>query len=148
MGRIVIVLFALSLFACSPSFLLKRSERLKKRAIERGAKIERDTVWRTTPVFIKGPSATFPLLLKPSFIGQTRYVLKDTIMWRNKIKVEIRDNYINVECPDSTATIRTPTVINENVSAGYTWWDLVKAGIFGTVLGALAVVLARIVGKR
>lgn len=137
-----IILLVMVMSSCSPSNLLKRSERLKNRAIERGALVTRDTIWNTQVIKLKGPEGKLPLniLLNPKFKTYNN-VFKDTIIWKNRIKIEFRDKFVNVDCPDSVTTIKTPAIINEKISAGYTWWDLLKAGLLGAVLSGLSLML-------
>lgn len=145
-GEIAIILLTLMLIAigmssCGPAWHLQRSEHHLQRAIDKGAKVKKDTV----TFHFKSPEIKFNTTLEPIWIdGAPIPLWKDTLLTEDKktgakIKAKITQD---TNCPDSCNQIKTVylaaevppqdqsvDVPCETVKAGYTKWDLIIFGL-------------------
>jgi len=128
--------------ACSPAWHLQRIKHHMNKAEEKGASIKTDTTYKTIVFDVKGAKTSFdlgPTIIhrKDGVVG--RYILKDTVIYKDRIKTEIRDNTVFVECPDEQVEEKVPVAVNTEIKAGYTKWQygtaIVGGILFGLVLG-------------
>jgi len=130
------ILILILLTSCGPAAYLKRAERSIAKAKEKGAKVKTDTTFHTFK--IEGAKGQFDLgdiILQRKDNVHERPILKDTVIYKDRIRTEIKDNKIFVECPDEEKEV--PVAVTTEISAGYTVWDLIKIALFGAVVGFL-----------
>lgn len=125
----------IALFSCGPTYNLKQAKKHLIKAEQKGAKIDRDTIYKD---IITERSVTDTLV---KFIEVNRIftdTLKiETTKWKTLTKFDkvTRTVFQKVECkPD---TIRVPIEVRTNISAGYSGWQLLGMILFGLVVGAL-----------
>jgi len=120
--------------SCGASHYLKKAERSIAKAKEKGAVVKTDTTFHTFK--IEGAKGQFDLgdiVLNRKDNIHERPILKDTVIYKDRIRTEIKDNKIFVECPDEEKEV--PVAVTTEISAGYTVWDLIKMALFGAVVG-------------
>lgn len=135
------------LVGCSPAWHLKKAKEHLKKAEIKGAAITADTVFQTKTFKVEGASATFNL--GPSILHRkdgvtNKYILKDTVIYKDRIKTVIKDNVITIDCPDEEIKEEIPVAINTEIKAGYTKWQYGTAIVGGIILG---LVIGFILGK-
>lgn len=144
MSRIIaltaIVVWGVFAINCSP---LKRAQRLINKAVANGAKVNRDTTY--APVQFTAPAMTFQTKLDKWKWGDTLYVrgVNGEARVITKIvqrpgKVE-RDTIIKVECPEQQVKTTTPIAVDTEISAGYTFWNLLFWFFVGLITGGSVV---------
>jgi len=137
MPKITILLFFVVLFSygCGPAWHLKRSERHKLIAIQKGATIDRDTVWTEREVITK-------LIEKDtvftSLQGDTVYIQKEHLKIKY-VKIPGDSVFIEGACIPDTLKILVPTTVTEVVHAEKNWmnkwWMWLVAGfVVGIIL--------------
>lgn len=144
---IIVVILPVFLASCSASNRLKRAERLIAKAEANGAvwstKSKTDTVFRIDTVFVTG--GRFDTLVK--YTTDTITVTKDKIVTKVKVSPG-KTIYVETKCPDKIVVKKVPyTVthtITKTIKAGYSWFQLLLAGLFGLVVGYL---IGRILGR-
>jgi len=125
------------LSGCSAKFHLKQSERHKMIAIQKGALIERDTIWTEKEVITK-------LIEKDtvftSLLGDTVYIQKEKLKIKY-VKIPGDSVFIEGACVPDTLKILIPTTVTEIVHAPkpkITWWMYLIAGFaIGIILALL-----------
>ena len=134
----------LIMFGCGPTYYLKRSETNLKKAIEKGATVKSDTTYAKRTFSFKG--AETKLSLTPYILRKdgTKVVYKDTIIFKDKIKLQFKDNFIQVDCPPDTVTVEVPVSVDNQIKAGYTGWYVAKTAIAFSVF---ALVVGFLLGK-
>lgn len=132
--RYIIILILLT--SCGPAAYLKRAERSIAKAKEKGAVVKSDTTFHTFKVEgAKGEFNLGDIVLNRKDFTRDRLVLKDTVIYKDKIKIKVEKEKIQVECPDVKEKV--PVVIDTKISAGYTTWDLIKLSIVVLIVGFL-----------
>jgi len=134
MNKATFLLFLFLLSACGPKWHLKRSERHKMIAIQKGALISRDTIWTEKEVITK-------LIEKDtvftSLQGDTVYIQKEHLKIKY-VKIPGDSVFIEGACIPDTLKILVPTTITEVVNAQKSWmsfwWLFLLAGIFVGVI--------------
>jgi len=121
---------------------LKRANKLIAQAEQLGAKWHSDTV--KTKFKFEGAKASFNwnVVLNRKESTRDRVVLKDTVLYINKIKVEKRDSLIYIECPEVEGEVAT--AINKEIKTGLGILTVVQWSVLALLIGA---VLARILWK-
>ena len=128
---LILILAGALLASCGPVAKLRRAERLIAEAEAKGAKWHSDTVYKEIPLII--PQVRTDTVLRVSQ-GDTVFVAKD----RLKIKfVRLPGDSVFIEgkCESDTVKIEVPVSVTKTISAGYSLWQLILAGLFGVVLG-------------
>lgn len=130
------------LSSCSPAWHLQRVQHHIKKAEEKGAVIKSDTTYKVLKFDLRGAKTSFnlgPTILHRKDGVVNNLILKDTIIYKDRIKTEIRDNTIFVECPDEVKEVKVPVAVDNTITAGYTKWQYgtaIAGGIiFGLVIG-------------
>jgi hypothetical protein len=138
------LLILVLLSSCGPTWHLQQAKKHIKKAEQKGANIVADTTYKKIKFEIDGPKTSFslgPTVLQRKDGVVNRYVLKDTIIYKDRIKTEIRDNTVYVECPDQEKEVEVPVAVDTTIKAGYTKWQLISnaigAGLFMFVVGFL-----------
>lgn len=133
-----ILILSILLAGCGPSHYLKKAERALKKAELKGATINRDTVWTTVKLTAPGASVKW----EPRAVSSgTMVFIKDSII----TKVIFRDSpgeapdtvEVATDCPDMEVETNVPTVINTDIEAGYSLWDLIILSIICLAVGAI-----------
>jgi len=116
-ATILTLLFLLS--GCSANWHLKRSERHKLIAIQKGALIQHDTVWTEKEVITK-------LIEKDtvftSLQGDTVYIQKEHLKIKY-VKIPGDSVFIEGACVPDTLKILVPTTVTEVVHAEKNWMN-------------------------
>lgn len=120
------VLFVI-LSGCGPSFYLKKAERALNKAEQLGAKVTADTVYKNIEVIT--PKIEFDTVLRQVNFRDTITVTKDNVITRLKINTVTKEIFVHTECPPDTVRIKVPIIVNKEIKAGATTWDLVIGGI-------------------
>lgn len=132
--KYIIILILLT--SCGPAAYLKRAERSIAKAKEKGAVVKSDTTFHTFKVEgAKGEFNLGDIIFQRKDNVHERPILKDTIIYKDRIKIKVEKEKIFVECPDVKEEV--PVAINTNISAGYTNWDLIKLALVALIVGFL-----------
>lgn len=130
------ILILLLMTSCGATHYLKKAERSLKKAEQLGATVKRDTTM--VKLRVDGPSADFKLgdiVFQRSEFSYERPVLKDTIIYKNKIKLQVKDSLVYVDCPEIEKEV--PVAVNTEISSGHSTWDLVILAIVALVVGCV-----------
>lgn len=120
---LAIILLWLIATACGPAWHLQRAQ-------EKGAKIDHDTSMLRVRFHHKGPEGS--LDLSPLFKrggANTRWLLKDTLIYKDSIRWEVKNNVVKADCPDVEEVKAVPCVTTTTISAGFTKWQMIGAVI-------------------
>lgn len=137
MKNLILIVLLLST-GCSSTWHLRKAQLHMDRAKQKGAQIESDTVYKKLRFIINGPSTSInltPLIGKTNIPG--RSFIKDTIIYKDRIRVEFKDREIKVVCPDEDKEIKTPVAVNTQIKSGFTLWNLISTGFILFVIGFL-----------
>lgn len=126
MKRLILLLLLLT--SCSP-------EKLLQMAVKKGAKVQTDTVFQDviTERTITDTVTRFQTVNRIF----TDTITTETIRWKSRLRIDTltRTIFQQVECkPD---TIRVAAAFNQDISAGFTTWQLIGSTL-GGILFALA----------
>jgi hypothetical protein len=141
--RITILLLTVLLLGCASNKAnrkLKRAERLTAQAIELGAKVTPDTVYKWRTVFIDSVRVDS---IFTSVVGDTVYLERE----RLKVKyVRLKGDsiFIRGECLADTVKIQVPVTVTKNIKTGISVLIVVQWSILAMIVG---VVLSRIFWK-
>lgn len=140
------LIFILLLSGCSltnqANRKLKRANKLIAQAEQLGVKWHSDTI--KTKFKFEGAKASFNwnMVLNRKESTRDRLVIKDTVLYINKIKVEKRDSLIYIECPEVVGEVAT--AITKEIKTGLGVLTVVQWSVLALLIGA---VLARIFWK-
>jgi len=139
----------LTLSSCGAAHHLKQAQKHINKAKALGADVKSDTTYIKRTVEFKGPKAAFdfgPMVLHRKDGIVNKYILKDTVVYKNKIKLitDTLTNTVYIECPDEKKDIEVPITVDTTIKAGYTKWKLFSS-IFGGII--FGVVVGFILGK-
>lgn len=135
----IIILLSIIIASCSAASQLRRAASLTNRAILSGASVKADTIYQSKPLTIEGRAASFVL----------PRVIRDTIIVREsnriKIKTVIKNDTIfqRVNCPDTTAVIKSTTSITNTITAPRQWLSIAVAFALGIALVLAVMLLSR-----
>ena len=125
--RTIVIILGFVLASCgSPQALLKR-------AIERGAKVTIDTVYRDIAVIV--PEVRHDSIFT-SLPGDTVTITKDRLQVKY-VKLAGEKVYIEGICLPDTVRVEVPVAVTTTIEAGYSWWDVLKWCLFTAVLVGL-----------
>lgn len=134
----------LLLGSCGPAWHLQKAEKHLLKAKEKGAKIESDTTFKTVKFNVVGPKATFdlgPILIHRKDGVVYVPILKDTVIYKDRIKLQIQRDSIEVDCPDEIKEVEVPVKVETKIQSGYTKWQygsaIVGGVLFGVIVGFL-----------
>lgn len=140
MKGLLLGLFLLT--GCSAAWNLQQAEKHIEKAKQKGADVKSDTTYTKLKFEWKGAKTTFdlgPTILQRKDGVVNKYILKDTVIYKDRIRTEIKDNTVYVECPDEKKEAVVPTAIDTTVSAGYTefqhWSQIVGYSIITLLVG-------------
>ena len=129
--------------SCGATHYLKKAERSIAKAKEKGATVKTDTTFHTFK--IEGTKGEFNLgdiVLNRTEFAYERPILKDTIIYKNKIKLQVKKETVYVECPEVIKEV--PVEVKTEISSGYGVWDIIKWCLFVLIVGFLLGKLIRI----
>lgn len=130
------ILIVLLLFGCASNKAnrkLKRAERLTQQAIELGAKVTSDTVYKWRTVFIDSVRVDS---IFTSVIGDTVYLERE----RLKVKyVRLKGDsiFIRGECLADTVKIQVPVTVTKEIKSGLGVLVVVQWSILALIVGAV-----------
>lgn len=143
MKKFIFLIFLLS--GCSAAKHLQWAKMHIEKAKAKGATVTADTVYAKRSFEIKGAKTTIdlgPTILQRKDGVVNKYILKDTVIYKDRIKTVIKDNTVYVECPDEKKDLDLPVAVNTEVSAGYTefqhWSQVVGYSIINLIIGIFA----------
>lgn len=121
------IFILLFIFGCSPAWHLQK-------AIEKGGEVKSDTAKINVTFKVRGPETSIDLasIFKVPK-EQIRYIVKDTVIFKDSIRIEWRDGEQIIKCPDKEETKTVPCVTTTTISAGYTKLQLIGS-TFGGIL--------------
>jgi hypothetical protein len=139
-----LLLMLLLVTGCGPAWHLQKAQKHIDKAKEKGADVASDTTFAKVKFDIVGAKTQFDL--GPTIISRqdgtvNKYIIKDTIVYQDRIKTIIKDNKIFVECPDEEMVKEVPVAVDTKLTAGYTKWQygtgIASGLLFGLVVGFL-----------
>lgn len=128
--------------SCGASWKLRRADKLINQAINSGAQIKRDTVYKDKIVNVPGPHTT---VTTP---GIDRIVKRDTTIYQDRIKIRELFRHdtlrIFVECPDSVMHVKEAVAVTEQIICPprSNFWKYIALAL-GCVVVLLAFLLRR-----
>ena len=134
----LLCILILVLSSCGPAWHLKEAKKHLQKAEALGASVRRDTIFKEIKFDIKGPNTTVDLgdiILHRKDGVEHRLILKDTIIYKDKIRIEVRDSVQYIECPDSLIVEKVPVIVDTDIKHGYTEWQYISAIIGGILFG-------------
>jgi hypothetical protein len=134
--KIKLTILILILSACGPAYNLKQAKKHLLKAESKGAKVERDTVYKEI-ITTKTVSDTVVKIRQIDKLFTDTLTI-ETTKWKTWTRIDTvtKKVFQMVECkPD---TIRVPIAIKTDIKAGYGGFQLFGMIIFGLVVGALA----------
>jgi len=140
MKYILIVLLLTGCASNKANRKLKRAEKLTEQAIELGAKVQVDTVYKWRTVFIDSVRVDS---IFTSIVGDTVYLERE----RLKVKyVRLKGDsiFIRGECLADTVKIQVPVTVTKEIKTGLSVLIVVQWSILALIIGA---VLSRIFWK-
>jgi len=141
MKKLLIILSAGFFVSCGPAWHLKKANQHIQKAKDKGATITSDTTKVKVAFNVPGAKTTFdlgPIVVNRRDGTQFVPVLKDTVIYKDRIKTIIKDNTVAVECPDEVKVVEVPVEVKHNISSGYTTWQVIRY-VLGGALFALVV---------
>lgn len=138
MKPLIFVCLFVALCSCGAQHKLSKAERLIKEAIDKGAKVKDDTVYKF--VRFKIPGIAFnTTLIAPNFSDTAYIVGKDSIQLKivriPPTKTEPEKIYIEADCPDHEETKKIPIGIDREIKAGYSLWEMIILAIASAAVG-------------
>lgn len=137
----LLILSSIFLVGCrGPVGLLRHAEKDIKRAIEKGADLKQDSTTIKKQFEIKGAKTAinFNTILgsKPLQQDGMKVFMKDTIIYKDRIKTEFKDKVLYIECPDEEGEVEVtvpdgPPIIK----AGYTTFEYIMGILGGFIFG-------------
>lgn len=140
--KIKLTILILILSACGPTYNLKQAKKHLLKAEAKGAKVDRDTVYKEIIVPKTVTDTVVKFIQFDKLFTDTLTI--ETTKWKTWTRIDTVNKkiYQQVECkPD---TIRVPISVHTDIKAGYSGWQIGGVIIFGLVVGAL---LGRILWK-
>lgn len=132
----LLILSSLLFIGCrGPVGLLRHAERDIKLAVEKGADLNQDSTTIKKKFEITGAktSINFNTLLgeKPLQQDGVKVFMKDTIIYKDRIKTEFKDKVLYIECPDEEGEVEVTVPDGfPIIKAGYTTFEYIM-GILG-----------------
>jgi hypothetical protein len=129
MIRFTVLVLSLLFSACGPAYHLKRAQAHLKKAEQKGAKVDRDTVYRIVEV-IRPEIKTDTVFT--SLPGDTVRIVKDKLSIKY-VKLPGDSVFIEGKCDPDTVKISVPYTVTTNITAEskIKWWHLVVALLAG-----------------
>lgn len=120
------LLLLLAVVGCSPSWHLKK-------AIQKGAQVKVDTVYKTVSVVV--PETRIDTVLTNVNFRDTIVVSKDKIVTKIKYDTVSRRLYVHTLQKADTVFIEVPITVTKKIETGMPyWWLAVAAGIFLVII--------------
>lgn len=124
-------LFIILLFSsCSATNLLKRADRLIKKAESKGAVWSADTVFKIISVPISEVQTDTVFKSLPR---DTVRISKDKLKIKY-VKLPGDSVFIEGKCEADTVFVKVPVGVKKKIEAGYALWQLICSGVFGIIL--------------
>jgi len=140
--KYLILISVVVLSGCGAPNLLSRADKLTKRAIEKGAKIQADTVFVDRTVIV--PKIEIDTVVTNVNFRDTIVVNKDNVITKIKINDVLRTVYVNTICKADTIRIKVPVTVSKIIKAGFTVWDIIK---WCLIVAVLSVLLGRLLWR-
>lgn len=121
---------------------LRKSKQHLAKAIALGAEVKSDTVYVSRDVIV--PAYQVDTLLQVKNLHDTIRVETERIKVKIKIDTLEQTVYVDANCKADTVRIEVPVKVENEVSAGYSLWDLI---ILAIVVFAVGVLLSPLVKK-
>lgn len=132
------ILIILILSGCGANHYLRKAKSNIAKAIERGADVKADTVFQV--VEFTAPRLSFETTL-------TNPNWQDTLILRGKDSIQVKIFrvpatltkpeivYVAADCPEQTVEKEIPIGINQEISSGYSLWDMIITAVAFAVIG-------------
>lgn len=131
---ILFVLLMWLLSSCGPGYHLKRRDYHERKAIEKGARVDADTTYKTLFVPVPIESVKTDTVFK-STLGDTVRIEKERLSIKY-VQLPGEKVYIEGECKADTIIqkVEVPVTVTKKISAGYSLWEIIIFGIFVAVV--------------
>lgn len=138
---VIFLILAWLLLACGSAHHLRRAERLKKRmdeqidkAIEKGAQVKRDTIFKEIQVFV--PEVRTDTIFQDVQVGDTITITKEKLQIKY-VRLPGDSVFIEGECESDTIFVRTEVAVNTKYEAKpfMKWWQFVGWVLLSLVAG-------------
>jgi len=140
MKYLIVLLLACS---CSPNGLLKRADRLTKRAIEKGAIVNNDTVYTDRTVYFP-EYRTDTLYMAVNFTDTLR-LETERIKWKVKVNDVLKTVYVDVACKADTVIIRVPVEVIKTIKPNRNTFQIV---IGSMIIAWIILIAGYIIAKK
>lgn len=135
MKYFLIILILCSCASNKANRKLKRAERLTKQAIELGAKVTADTVYKEIPVFI--PQVRVDSIFT-SKVGDTVYLEKERLKLKF-VRLPGDSVFIEGKCEADTVRIEVPISVTKEIKTGLGVLTVVQWSILALLVGGALV---------
>lgn len=137
---LIAVIIAMILSGCGVNYHLRKAKGHLKKAEQKGAVVDRDTVFKT--ITVHTPKIEFDTVLRQVNFRDTITVEKDKVITRLKIDTITKEIYVYTECPPDTITVRVPVEVKTNIKTPHGFWYYtirlaLPCLIVGFILGAI-----------
>ncbi len=126
-------ILAFILFGCSPNYYLKRAERATRKAIELGAKVKVDTVYKDVQLFL--PETKHDTIVRYNTLKDTIRIETEKVKWKVKVNEVEKTVYLDGTIKRDTVKVNVPVQIIRNISSGITFGSVVMSSIISAVIG-------------
>lgn len=136
--KYLIIVVSLLVLSCGPSQKLRKAEKLIAKAIEQGAEVKNDTIYKNIRLSV--PGVAFNTTLSSPNWNDTLYIRgKDsTIVKIKRIPGPVEKLFVEVKQPAKTIVQKVPVVIEREIKAGYTLWQVAILSVICITVGIVA----------
>jgi hypothetical protein len=136
MKYLLYIILLLLLASCGQRFHVKRAEFHLRKAQEKGAQVNLDTVVKINQITLKGVKVEF--IPKPITLNDTIYFSKEKVT--TKVVLKHDSIFVETNCPDTVFHFKERTITKTVTAVKSTWlrwWYLLIALAVGLVVGVL-----------
>jgi hypothetical protein len=136
MKYLLYIILLLLLASCGQRFHVKRAEFHLRKAQEKGAQVNIDTLVKINKITLKGLKVEFTP--KPITLNDTIYFSKEKVV--TKVVLKHDSIFVETNCPDTVFHFKTHTITKTVTAVKSTWlkwWMLLIAAAAGALLGIL-----------
>jgi len=136
------IILAVVLLGCSPNYYLKKAgpnyylkkaERATRKAIELGAKVRVDTVYKEVQLFI--PETKHDTIVKYKTLKDTIRIETEKVKWKIKVNEVEKTVYVDGTIKRDTVKVNVPVQVFKTISSGISMGKLITWSIVSAVLG-------------
>ena len=127
------IILAVVLLGCGPNYYLKKAERATRKAIELGAKVRVDTVYKEVQLFI--PETKHDTIVKYKTLKDTIRIETEKVKWKIKVNEVEKTVYVDGTIKKDTVKVNVPVQVFKTISSGISMGKLITWSIVSAVLG-------------